>query len=1121
MTRTIFLLTLGLSLLVSQFVSANQPPSEVVLKNSALALEKASPEAKVRVSKTYGKLPLAFEANEGQMDAQVKFLSRGSGYSLFLTPTETVLSLSKDDRATAIRMGLVGANPKPKMAGEEKLPSKTNYFIGKDPKKWRTNVSNYKKVRYEEVYPGIDLVYYGNQRKLEYDFIVKPGVNPKAIRMQFAGVDRMSVEAGDLILHTDSGNVIQKTPIIYQEIDGKRKKVMGNYMFLADNQVGFYLGDYDKTQPLVIDPVLEYSTYLGGSGGDQAIGIAVDSSGNAYVTGQTSSTNFPTVNPISGGGTFSGNVDGFVSKLSADGSSLIYSTYIGGSGLDRFFAIAVDNMGNAYMAGQAGSSNFPTLNPIPGGGTFGGGSQDGVVTKLNAAGNALIYSTYLGGNIFDAAQDIALDGSGNVYIAGWTSSTNFPTVNPIPGGGTFGGGSDGFVSKLNPSGNALIYSTYLGGSGGASGEEQSRSIAVDSSDNAYVAGFTNSTNFPTTNGAFDKFHNGGRDAFVSKLSVAGSSLIYSTYLGGSGSDTALAIAVDALGNAYVTGSTNSTNFLTQGAIPGGAANSGSDDAFVSKLNLNGNGLLFSTYLGGSAFDRSSAISVDGSGNAYIAGWTASTNFPTVNPISGGETFAGGDLDGFVSKIDSLNSTLAFSTYQGGSGSDFFWDLAIDNSDNIIVVGGTDSANFPVSPGSFDNTLSGPADAIISKIGGFGPIVVSDAGPDQTVDEGVTVNLDGTGSSPDPNTLNFAWSQTDGPAVALTGATTATPSFTAPEVTPLEVTQTLTFQLIVDDGTNFSDPDTVTIIVNHVNKPPVADAGADQIVEQQGPTGSNVTLSGSGSSDPDSDPLTFTWTGPFGTTTGETPTVLIPAGINIVTLIVNDSTVDSAPDTVQITVQDTTFPVVTPPADITVPATGLLTPVLFGTATATDAVGVVSLTNNAPAAGFPIGTTTVLWIATDAAGNSSSTTQQVTVSPFLLTLTVEKAKVKLNSEKPNHDKFEVKGTFAVFANSDGFDLSTEDVIVVFGDFSQTIPAGSFVRKDNKWKFKGSDGGIKKMEIKDDGKFKVEGKKLNLGGNDFTNPILFSIDIGNDFGETSIQFDDKLKFKNEDDHDEDDD
>lgn len=803
MKRSIFLITICLSVFLYQLVFANQPLNESVLKNPSPALKKANSGAKVRLSKTYGNLPLAFEANEGQTDEQVKFLSRGSGYSMFLTPTETVLSLSKDDRATAIRMGLVGANPKPKMAGEEKLPGKNNYLIGNDPKKWRTNVSNYKKVRYEEVYPGIDLVYYGNQRKLEYDFIVKPGVDPKAIRMQFAGVERMSVEAGDLVMHTASGDVTQKAPIIYQEIGGKRKTVAGNYMFLANHQVGFYLNDYDTTQPLVIDPILEYSTYLGGSGFENVASnpIAIDDSGNAYVAGWTNSTDFPTTTGVFQSSN-AGNFDIFVTKLDASGQNLIYSTYIGGSAEDRARGLAVDSNGNAVLACEINSGNFPLKNAFQGTKLS---AWDAAVTKLNSTGDDLIFSTFLGSNADDAGYEVAIDGSDNIYVSGFAVGSNFPKINsfqpPIAGGG-----GDAFVTKFNSAGG-VVYSSVFGGSGGEVGD----SITVDSNGNAYVAGRTHSSNLPTVNAFQPGFGGGSGDGFIAKINPTGNTMIYLTYLGGNSVDEAFAVEVDSNGNAYVTGNTHSLNFPIKNAFQpaldaGGGDPNANHDAFLTKLNPSGNGLIFSTYFGGSAGDSAQGLAVDSEGQASISGSTVSKNLPLKNPLQGQGVPGSPDpfVDGYIATFSATGDSLVFSTYLASSSSDRIQRIVVDGNGNIYAHGHTDSSNFPTTLNAFQNFNAGSFDMVIVKISGF-------------------------------------------------------------------------------------------------NNPPIADAGNDQIVEQQSPAGANVILNGSGSSDPDGDPLTYAWTGPFGTATGEFPNVLIPPGVNIITLIVNDGTEDSAPDTVEITV----------------------------------------------------------------------------------------------------------------------------------------------------------------------------------------------------------------------------
>src|SRR5260221_455384 len=559
---------------------------------------------------SYGKLPLHFEATRGESHKDVQFLSRGLGYSLYLTAGEAVLVLSKptpdtprnardtrrdpklQGKSVALRMSLVGAARKPQVTGLEELPGKANYFIGKDRSKWRTNAPTYAKVQYRNVYPGIDLVYYGNQRQLEYDFVVAPGADPKTIALRLQGARKLEIDAeGNLVLRTAGGDIRQHKPIIYQEIDGVRQAIDGSYVRKGANRVGFQVAAYDTTRPLVIDPVLSYSTYLGGSGREKGLAIAVDRYGNAYVTGLVSSTDFPTTSGAYqtnfGGGTGLGGgqgFDAFVTKLDPTGSALIYSTYLGGGDDDQGMGIAVDTDGNAYVTGSTLSANFPTT-----AGAFQptyGGVTDAFVTKLNPTGSALVYSTYLGGSEVDFGTGIAVDVDGNAYVTGFTASADFPvTPGPQP---LYGGGFDAFVTKLHATGSVLVYSTYLGGSG----EDRGHGIAVDSAGNAYVTGQTASINFPTTAAAFQTTFGGGSatfgDAFMTKLNATGLALDYSSFLGGSADDVGTGIAVDAVGNAYVTGHTGSDNFpTTTGAFQptgGGLINgSGNFDAFIAKF----------------------------------------------------------------------------------------------------------------------------------------------------------------------------------------------------------------------------------------------------------------------------------------------------------------------------------------------------------------------------------------------------------------------------------------------------------------------------------------------------------------------------------------------------------
>ncbi len=711
-------------------------------------LKPADNATRARVDEAYGRLPLQFEANAGQTAREVKFLARGSGYQLFLTPTEAVLSLSKptpaqqtskpdalqptaplpagpqgvgsrtaDQRhiakqpAAVVRMQLVGGNANAQISGADELPGKVNYFIGNEPAKWRTNVSTYTQVQYAGVYPGVDLVYYGNQRQLEYDFVVAPHADPRAIRLKFTGVEQVRVdEQGELVLKTkDGGEVRQHKPVIYQEVAGARRVVIGNYALRSRQEVGFDIASYDATAPLVIDPVLSYSTYLGGFDNDYGYSIAVDSAGNAYVTGSTytdpsqSSGSFPIANarqPTSGG--FS---DAFVTKFNPAGNALIYSTYLGGSSGDYGYGIAVDSAGNAYITGSTFSNNFPLANAIQP--VKAGFVSDAFVTKFNASGNGLVYSTFLGGSNYDEGNSIAVDSFNNAYVTGYTTSTtNFPIANARQP--TYGGGfSDAFVTEFNPAGSTLIYSTYLGGNS----NEFGYGIAADSAGNAYVTGYTNSNNFPLANARQPTF-GGVADAFVTEFNAAGSALLYSTYLGGSGDDRGASIAVDSAGNAYVTGLTvSTTDFPTANALQ--PAFAGSVDAFVTEFNPTGSTLLYSTYLGGSGDDRGIGIAVNSTGNAYVTGSTASSNFPTVNALQ--SISAGNGSDAFVTKLNAGGTALLFSTYFGGSGNDVARGIA-SNANGTYLVGETVADNFPISPGALQ-TARGPrsSDAFVTKL----------------------------------------------------------------------------------------------------------------------------------------------------------------------------------------------------------------------------------------------------------------------------------------------------------------------------------------------------------------------------------------------------------------------
>lgn len=674
---------------------------------------------KATFKEAYGQLPLSFEANVGQTDPEVDFISRGSGYTLFLKPREAVLALRKTDESTVLRMEFIGSETKPRATAQEKLPGKVNYLIGNDPTRWRTEISTYAKVAYQNLYPGVDLVYYGNQRQLEYDFVVQPGVDPNIISLGFEGADELKVDAqGELVLNAGGGEIRQRKPFIYQDVDGARREVAGSYKLKDKNTVGFDLADYDTSKPLVIDPVLVYSTFLGGANVDVGSDITIDASGNAYVVGTTQLLILPGTFPTTAGAfdtTHNGIQDAFVTKINSTGSALIYSTFLGGSDLDSAAAIAVDATGNAYVTGSTSSTDFPTTagafdnthNSLPG--------SDAFVTKLNASGSALVYSTYLGSLEQDAGSGIAVDTSGNAYVGGDTRSSGFPTT-PGAFDTTHNPNDDPeiFVTKLNPTGSALVYSTFLGISSGGS-------LALDASGNVYVTGSSSSAAYPTTEGAFDRTHNGGSDVVVTKLNSTGSALIYSTFIGGSTSEEAGGIALGASGNAHVTGSTTSTDFpTTAGAFD--TSFNGSFDAFVTKLDTSGSALVYSTFLGDVNFDAGNDVAVDTSGNVYVTGLTGSPNFPTTVDAFD-TTFNGGPTDVFVTKLNPSGSApLVYSTFLGGSGregetgiaDDAGLGIAVDLSGSFYVTGGTRSANFPTTAGAFDTTHNGVEDAFVAK-----------------------------------------------------------------------------------------------------------------------------------------------------------------------------------------------------------------------------------------------------------------------------------------------------------------------------------------------------------------------------------------------------------------------
>jgi hypothetical protein len=694
----------------------------------------------------YGKLPTTFEGNVGQTDPQVNFLSRGSGYVVFLTAGGMVFSAHSQlvantgaqpnvrpapqtSGGAVIQLNLVGANPNPLAVGESPQPGKVNYFIGRDRSKWHTNVATYGKVHYKDIYPGIDLVYYGNPSQLEYDFEIAAGANPRQIQFDVKGADTVSVASnGDLVLQTKLGALHVKSPVLYQTINNMKLPISGGFSLKSSTRVGFSLTGYDPTKPLVIDPVLLYSTYLGGLADDQAVGIAVDTEGSAYVAGWTQSTNFPLA---SEGQTPSGT-NAFIAKLDVSGSSLLYADFIGGSSEDYATAMTLDNDNNVYVTGYTCSSDFPMVNAFQ---SSMNGCYDGFISKVSGDGSSLLYSTYLGGSNGAQPYSIALNSSSEMYVAGYTNSTDFPLLNAVQttvapnGGGNYG--QYGFVTHLTADGSALVFSTYLAGSANViqncgypcwgAPDTLIQGIAVDLSGNAYVAGWTNTSDFPTTVGAYMPSLsnlNNQQIAFVSEFSGSGS-LLYSTYFGSTSGNgypsSAAGIAVDSTGSAYITGtaySDGSFPVTTPNLCDPGTYGWSCSYGFVTKFNPTGTGLAYSTFLPVNNSATPQSIALDSLENAYVLSSVYGSGMTTVNPIEGFTN----QSDMLITEIDPTGSIQLFGTYLGGNGEDFPGGIAVDVSGSIYVAGYTNSSDFPVSAAALQNTLGGNSDAFIAKIG---------------------------------------------------------------------------------------------------------------------------------------------------------------------------------------------------------------------------------------------------------------------------------------------------------------------------------------------------------------------------------------------------------------------
>jgi hypothetical protein len=784
-----------------------------VLAASAPNIAAQQLQGRAVLNDSYARLPMSFEANQGQSDNQVKFQSRGRGFNLYLTGRDAVITLHSPLVPINPVSGLPstrilssnGVGPQPRSVGQpvkfappgsastrptppavhpqftsdilrlqlehadlshqpqaiDPLPGTANYIFGNDPAKWHTNIPTYRRIQYADVYPGVDLVYYGNENQLEYDFVLAPGASSRPIQMHFAGASKLSLaHTGDLTIAAQHGVILFKRPVVYQVLNGVRQPVNGRFRLLANNTVGFTVGRYDHSKPLIIDPTLLYSTYFGGSTAEFITAVATDTSGSAYVSGLTVSVDFPLTagafQAINRASATSAVSTAFVSKFNASGTALLYSTYLGGNATpdtlynqgDYGKGIAVDSSGDAFLAGYTYSSNFPVTTGAYQTATKASSRiATGFVTKLNPAGTGLVYSTYLGGNNLDELTAIAIDQTGNAYLSGLTFSTTFPVTSgafQTTNKAASTNGYNQFVTKLNPTGTALVYSTYLGGSGdtGAVLEDLyfTNPIVVDASGNAYVTAFTESSNFPTTTGAFQTRQKAAISATLTKLNPTGTGLVYSTYLGGTSQSFSEGLAIDTSGNAYVAGFTFDADFpVTSGAyqttnkgansVPYGNGtvelNPVNTNGFLTKFNATGTALVYSTYLGGTTGpwggDQIYNLAVDGAGDAYVAGLATSQDFPVTSNayqstnhgsthccVVGDETY---NPNAFLTEFNPAGTALLYSTFFGGSGQqnpggpgplvgDAAYAISLSTSGELFIAGYSGSSDFPVTPNAF-------------------------------------------------------------------------------------------------------------------------------------------------------------------------------------------------------------------------------------------------------------------------------------------------------------------------------------------------------------------------------------------------------------------------------------
>ncbi len=657
--------------------------------------------------------PLEFTPNHGQWPDGILFRAEAGGATMWFAAGGAYYQFvqgGQPSRALLIRAEFVGANADPVVVGTDKMASYSNYYLGSSPDHWRTNIPNYRAIIYQDIYPGIDLKYYGDGRQMEYDFVVSPGADPDCIKVRYEGAKSMSVNAaGELVIETDWGRIVEQAPLVYQIIDGQRRRLHGAYALTSEATFGFRLADnYNPAYAVVVDPKLVYSSYFGGSQVDFGGDIAVDDSGYIYWAGTASSSTFPTYNAYDSvlnaeGSTTASDI--VLAKLSPDGRNIIYSTYFGGSSDDAWPSIALDSAGCVYLTGDTKSNDFPTMNAFD---FLLGGARDAVAAKFDTLGQ-LIYSSYLGGSGEENFCQIAVDHLGCAYVGGQTTSTNLPVKNAYDTSYS-GGYQDFFLTKVTPAGNDREFCTYFGGSG----MDNCHEIVVDSVGNIYLTGYTSSINFPTTPGSYQPSLVGDHDCFVTKLSPGAQSLVYGTYVGGSRFEAGNDMVVDRTGRVHVCGHTTSSNFPHINAYDSvyNTNNPGTywGDGFVFRLSPNGDELEYSSYIGGSGEEIANSLAVDDSGRIVIALYTNSTDLPMLHAYD--PSFKG-YWDAALVILGKTLNRLDYGTYLGGSGEESPYSVALGRDNSIYLTGKTASANFPTLD-AVDSMFNGNYDAFVVK-----------------------------------------------------------------------------------------------------------------------------------------------------------------------------------------------------------------------------------------------------------------------------------------------------------------------------------------------------------------------------------------------------------------------